>query len=216
MTKRAFGLLFAIAWVAGAGILISAQTPSSSPGIVGEWAWGVSAGVVEIRADGTGKDGRGNSMKWSLRDSASRSYTLSWSHGYTDTAVLSADGNSLVVQNNVGTRFTATRRGGGAGARPMDLNGSWSRGLVHIWQDGTDILMTAAWKRSDGRYVSLRGEGRLNGNVVDVRIRYSPMSHGPQPEWQGRLTVSDDGQVLNAVYSTAAGQKDVQVYQRDR
>lgn len=197
------------------------SAPSSPPSavgdgaIAGEWNWGVGGGIVEIRSDGTGRDARGNSMKWTLRDPASRGYEFRWSHGYTDTATLAADGNSLTAVNNNGTRFSATRRTG-ATRRPLDLNGSWSGGLVHVWQEGTEVLVTAAWKRADGKYVSWRGEGRLSGSVIDLRIRYSSMTHGPVPEWRGRMTASADGNTLNAVYTLNGGERDEQVYYRDR
>ncbi len=194
-------------------------TPVSAGGggaIAGEWTWGVGGGIVEIRPDGTGRDGRGNSMQWTLRDPASRRYELRWSHGYTDTATLAADGNTLTVVNNKGTRFSATRRGESVTSRPLDLNGSWSGGLVHVWQEGAEVLITATWKRADGKYVSLRGEGRLSGSVVDLRIRYSSMTHGPVPEWRGRMTVSGDGNTLDAVYSVNGEERDKRVYSRDR
>ena len=86
----------------------------------------------------------------------------------------------------------------------------------HIWQDGADVLVTATWKRDDGKYVIWRGEGRLNGTVVELRIRYSPMTHGPVSEWRGNLTASADGNTLHAVYSMNGVQRDTQVYYRDR
>ncbi len=196
-----------------------APAPSSPPAgdsvIAGEWNWGVGGGIVEIRPDGTGRDARGNSMRWTLRDPASRSYEFRWSHGYTDTATLAVDGNSLMAVNDKGTRFSATRRTGATG-RPLDLNGSWARGQVHVWQEGSEVLVTATWKRDDGKYVVWRGEGRLSGSVVDLRIRYSPMTHGPVPEWRGRMTVSADGNTIDAVYSVNGEQRDTRTYSRDR
>ena len=211
------GYRFSATRVGGAPAPAPAPSPAPSGGaaIAGSWNWGAGGGIVEIRPDGTGHDARGNTMRWTLRDPATRSYELRWSHGYTDTATLAADGNSLAAVNNQGTRFSATRRSSGT-SRPLDLNGSWSNGLLHIWQDGADVVATATWKGNDGKYVSWRGEGRLNGTVLDLRIRYSPMTHGPVPEWRGTLTVSADGNTLNAVYSVNGEQRDTRVYARDR
>lgn len=187
---------------------------STAADLTGSWTWGISGGTVEILADGTGRDAHGHTMKWVLKDAAARTYVLTWSHGYTDTATLSPDGNSLVLVNNAGAHFAATRVTGGA-AGPLDLNGGWKNGLLHIWQDGSAVLVTATWKRADGKYVVWRGEGTLTGRVVDLEIRYSPMAHGPQPLWHGRLTVSADGNVIDAVYTLEGVERDRQVYHRD-
>ena len=188
-------------------------------GLRGEWDWGAIGAVVSIAADGTGRDPRGNTVKWTLQNPSTRVYVLRWSHGYTDTATLSADGNTLDAVNNGGTRFKATRRGAAIvpPSAPIDLNGSWSGGLLHIWQDGAQVLATATWKRDDGKYVVWRGEGRLNGRVAELAIRYSPMPHGPQGDWRGVFTVSADGNTIDAVYTFTAGSlRDVRRYIRDR
>jgi hypothetical protein len=198
-----------------------ARAPASGFGsiVAGKWNWGAGGGIVVIDPDGTGRDPRGNTLKWTLRDPASRTFAFIWSHGYSDTATVAPDGNSLSAVNNQGLRFTATRVIGDSTtpavpAAPLDLNGSWSEGL-HIWQDGAQILVTATWKRADGKYVIWRGEGRLNGRLMDLAIRYSPMTHGPVPEWRGVLTVSPDGNRIDAVY-TLGTTKDERTYFRDR
>lgn len=186
--------------------------------IAGKWKWSITSGEVDFFPDGTGKDNGGHTMTWVLTDPATRSYTLTWSHGYTDKAVLSADGNSLALTNSAGANFTGTRIGAapdGGVAGPLDLNGSWQHNLVHIWQDGARVLMTASWKRVDGKYVVIYGEGTLSGNVVELEIEYSPMAHGPQPTWHGRYVVSADGNVIEATYTTDGGGYDHQVYARD-
>jgi hypothetical protein len=208
------GLKFAAKLVSAESSPKLPPAPPNGAAIAGNWIWGVGAGTVVIGTDGTGRDGRNNTLQWTLRDAATRTYVLRWSHGYTDTATLSADGNSLVVVNNLGTRFTATRPVAPP-AQPLDLNGSWSGGNLHIWQDGVEVFATATWKRDDGKYVAWRGEGRVDGRVVDLRIRYSPMPHGPEPEWRGKLTVSADGNTMNAVYSVEGAQRDVRIYRRD-
>lgn len=230
------GMRFAAQRVGGASP--SPAAPGRGGAIAGRWNWGAGGGgVVEILADGSGRDPRGNSLRWTLRDPAARSYVLEWSHGYTDTATLSEDGNSLAAVNNRGSRFTATRVAGtGApavpapavpqppapppiaatpAAVPVDLNGSWSGRLVHIWQDGSEVWASAAWKRDDGKYVVWRGEGRLQDRTVELSIRYSPMPHGPTPAWRGVFTVSPDGNRIDAVY-TLGSSRDQQIYVRDR
>ena len=191
----------------------AAQTPS----LAGKWNWGAGGGIVEIDTAGAGRDARGNTLRWTLQDPAARVYVLRWSHNYTDTATLSPDGNSLSAVNQHGLRFTATRRSQPPPpSRPADLNGSWSNGLVHIWQNGHEVLMTASWKRDDGKYVVIRGEGRLNGNVADLLVRYSPMTHGPVPDWRGLLTLSPDGATIQAHYSLNGQRRDSRLYHRDR
>ena len=186
--------------------------------IAGKWKWSITSGEVDFFPDGTGQDNGGHTMTWVLTDPATRTYTLTWSHGYTDRAVLSPDGNSLALTNSSGASFNGTRIGGSAGggvAAPLDLNGSMQRNLLHISKDGARVLVTASWKRVDGKYVIWRGEGTLSGNVVELEIEYSPMAHGPQPIWHGRYVVSADGNGIDATYTTSGGGYDHQVYARD-
>jgi len=49
-------------------------------------------------------------MVWTLLDAETRTYKLKWSHGFIDIAVISADGKSIGIANNAGSRFGATRR----------------------------------------------------------------------------------------------------------
>jgi len=87
---------------------------------------------------------------------------------------------------------------------PLDLNGSWSGGLLHIWQDGTQVLVTATWKR-DGKYCIFRAEGELNGRVARLVARYSPMTHGDRAIWRAVYTISADGNAIQAVYTLDQG-----------
>jgi hypothetical protein len=203
------------------GVAGPVRSAGQDPGIIGAWDWGMGGGRVEIRSDGSGRDARGNTLQWTLRDAATRTYVLRWSHGYTDTVTLAVNGASLKGVNDRGSQFSAVRPAGEGRSdvlpQPVDLNGSWSKGLMHIWQDGANVLITATWKRADGKYVALRGEGQLQGRRAELRIRYSPMTHGPVADWRGVLTVSEDGQVIEADYAyTAGSQRDHQVYYRDR
>lgn len=205
-----------------------AVDPAAAAAIAGEWEWSMGGGRVQIWADGGGKDGRNNTVKWVLRDAATRTYGLTWSHGYSDTAVLSADGRELRVTPSHGGGFTARRVGAVATPaapppvpspplKPLDLNGSWGGGALHIWQNGADVLATATWKRDDGKYVAWRGEGQLQGRTLELRIRYSPMTHGPVADWRGAFTVSADGNTIDADYAyTASPLRDHRVYARDR
>ncbi len=184
--------------------------------IAGEWDWGLGGGVVVIQVDGTGRDSKGNTVKWTLRNPATRTYELRWSHGYTDTAILAADENSLAGVNNQGSRFTATRRSGSLNKRPLDLNGTWSKGLLHIWHEGDQVLITAAWKRDNGVWVSLRAEGRLESRTMNLPVRYSANTNVVGGDLRGIFTVSDDGNTISAHYTLNGRAYDDRVYYRDQ
>ncbi len=211
------GLRFSATRTGGAPVAAPAivVAPVGGAAIVGEWNWGVDGGIVVIGADGTGRDSRGNTLRWTLRNPASRTYELRWSHGYTDTAILAADENSLAAVNNQGTRFTATRRGN-ATSRTLNLNGSWTNGLLHIWHEGDQVLISATWKRDNGVWVSLRAEGKLTGNTMDLPVRYSAMTNPVAGDLRGLFTVSDDGNTISAHYTLNGRSYDDRVYHRDR
>ncbi len=198
------------------------SAPSGGTGVAGEWNWGLGGGVVVINADGTGRDARGNTMKWTLRNPTARTYEFRWSHGYTDTATLSPDGNTLDAANDRGSRFTATRRdsggggGGGASARPLNLNGAWTNHLLHIWHEGDQVLITATWKRDNGVWVIWRAEGKLVGRKMDFPVRYSAMTNAVEGELRGIFTVSEDGNTITAHYTLNGRSYDDRVYHRDR
>lgn len=101
-------------------------------------------------------------------------------------------------------------------AVPVSLNGSWSRGLVHIWQEGEKVLATATWKRASGIWVIWHGEGRLTGRNVTLSIRYSSMTDAVTGELRGIFTVSEDGNNISAHYTYNGRPYDDQVYYRDR
>ena len=165
--------------------------PAQAAALTGSWDWGAGGGIVEIRPDGTGQDSRGNTMRWTVRDARSGLYELRWSHGYTDTATLSADGRSVAIVNNAGTRFTATRRGAPSAppAAPGPANGptgSWNwgagGGVVVIRPDGTG---------QDSRGNTMRWTAR-NAAAGVYELRWS---HG----YTDTATLSADGNAVAIV-----------------
>jgi hypothetical protein len=91
----------------------SPQDTAPQPGgstLAGSWDWGPGSGFVDILDDGTGHDSLGNSLTWTLLDAETQTYKLMWSHGFIDVAVVSADGTSISIISNTGSRFGATRR----------------------------------------------------------------------------------------------------------
>lgn len=126
--------------------------PKSAPPITGpqtstlEGTWELpGSNMMEVFADGTGHDSRGNSMTWTLLDAARGIYELHWSHGYTDTVTLAPDGQTLSGVNNTGFHWNAVRRGSPPETGPQPgsstLAGSWDwgpgSGFVDILEDGT-------------------------------------------------------------------------------
>lgn len=102
-------------------------------------------------------------------------------------------------------------------ATPLNLNGSWQNNLVHIWQEGDQVLITASWKRADsGEWVIWRAEGRLTGRTMSLPVRYSSMTNALQGNLRGEFDVSGDGNVINARYTLDGRVIDRQVYHRDR
>ncbi len=78
-------------------------------GVSGEWSWFDGSSVL-IRDDGTFSTSKRLTGIWRLTDPRRRRYTLVWSHGATDTLVLSADGRRLDGTNERGTRVWGERR----------------------------------------------------------------------------------------------------------
>jgi hypothetical protein len=187
---------------------------------VGRWLWGTGS-IVSFGADGTGNDDRGNKLAWRRFDMARRLYVIRWSYGMTDTAILASDGASMDVASHQGLRFVVHRISdeppSAAGSSGWtDLTGSWNGGLLHIWQSGRSVLVTAAWTRADGSHVAWRGEGQLSGRSVALSTRYAPSRGGTAPPWRATLTVSEDGRTITAVFTAADGSRQTRVFSRDR
>jgi hypothetical protein len=72
--------------------------------IVGTWKWGLGFTVI-IKSDGTAHHSGGGDGTWTCQNGR---YAFVWSIGITDHVSLSADGNSVVGSNNVGT-FSGNR-----------------------------------------------------------------------------------------------------------
>src|SRR5262245_45599390 len=112
--KRLLATVALAAWF-GCAASGAPPAPSQSPSlqdstIAGDWDWFIG-GVTTIRADGTFvfSDGTRHGT-WQLTDRSQRLFTLVWSSGFTDTLVLSADGQVLDGKNQVGTHVWGHRR----------------------------------------------------------------------------------------------------------
>jgi hypothetical protein len=83
-------------------------TGNSCQKIVGRWAWHYWTGTTEtvFSRGGTGQNApTGLTNTWTCEDGIA---TIKWSHGYTDRATISRDGNSLSISSS-GQSFSATR-----------------------------------------------------------------------------------------------------------
>lgn len=122
--------------------------------------------------------------------------------------------------------FTGQRAGGPAGstpavstvpaAGPINLNGSWQNNLLHIFQEGEQILITASWKQPSGAWVIWRGEGRISSRRFSMPVRYSTMTAGAGAVYQAEFVLSDDGDTITAQYLQGGRVADRQTYHRDR
>jgi hypothetical protein len=108
------------------------------------------------------------------------------------------------------------REGPGPVSPPLNLNGTWSNSLLHIWHEGDQVLITASWKRDNGVWVIFRAEGKLAGRVMNLPVRYSAMTNAVGGELRGVFTVSDDGNGISAHYTLDGHSYDDRVYYRDR
>lgn len=121
----------------------------------------------------------------------------------------------------VGVRTSPAGAGAGAAptaaaAGPINLNGSWRNNLLHVFQEGEQILITASWKQPSGTWVIWRAEGQITGRRFSLPIRYSSMTAAGGAVYQGDFVLSDDGDTLSAQYLQAGRVVDRQIYPRDR
>lgn len=181
-------------------VCLSTLAPASAQTLTGEWNWGAGGGHTVVTADGRGRDGRGNTMTWTLVDPAARRYRLIWSHGFTDDALLSADGSQLQVVNNVGTRFTATRRvtadsaagaaGGTGGAGGAVAGGG---GSISPWTTLRPSSSVAALRVlsgtgfAPGNYVVFVGRTDESGRLVTGHVSYGPYEVRADETWRATM-----------------------------
>jgi hypothetical protein len=72
---------------------------------VGAWSW-YQGGETVLNQDGSGHQSHGTTGMWTC---AGGILTATWTSGFVDRMMISSDGNSLLVTNNHGTTFAATR-----------------------------------------------------------------------------------------------------------
>lgn len=212
MRLRWFVIGLAVVVMAG---VVAPPAKAVADQLCGRWRWG-AGGIVEINCDGSGRGSDGQTVQWTVRDAATRTYTLRWSHGFTDTVTLAPDGNSLTVVNNQGFRFTATRTDGspsGVTTPPpppptvLSLTGSWVHSAdptfkthdskVILIQTGTEVTMTRSEKYNDRWIVSVC-HGALSGNRLRGDCHY--VSGGNPfgfPDTVESWVVSQDGNHLD-------------------
>jgi hypothetical protein len=111
--KKDFGAKGDVASALAVQREIDSLTQASTATIVGKWSWSYDQ-TIEVKADGTAKDNRGDPAKWVCMDKKTRRYKIEWSHGFIDWCLMSADGSTITVasrnlKNNTIYRFTATR-----------------------------------------------------------------------------------------------------------
>jgi hypothetical protein len=128
--------------------------------LAGQWYWEAISRPITINANGTGHDGV-NTITWTGPD-ANGTYTLTWSHGYTDYATLT--GNRLEIVNNEGFRFGATRLGG-------DLENPPGSGASQGQPGNSATVLEGAWTiDSFGYGGTLTFDRHANGWSATVRF----------------------------------------------
>lgn len=76
--------------------------------LVGKWTWG-GEGTAEFWEDGSCTHSSGSTGKWTCVDKKTRKYRVSWSSGYLNRLLMSADGTTILGKNNKGETWTAQR-----------------------------------------------------------------------------------------------------------
>jgi hypothetical protein len=168
-------------------LLLTALSASAAlaQSLPGDWNWGVGGGVTLISPDGTGNDGHGNTMRWTLVDPAARRYRLVWSHGYTDEAILSADGTSLTIVNNTGMRFTSVRRTAPAAPAATEPGGGSTAAWTSLRPKSGDVALTPLGETGfrPGRYVVLVAGADPDGRSVRNWSTHGPFEVGAGDHW---------------------------------
>src|SRR5207247_2168115 len=93
----------------------AALPPTGDRCLVGSWnwSWPGGQGTVTVYNGGNASGvGSGQQGTWSLVDSRSRTYRISWPGNVVDTVALTPDCRSLSGSNNSGVKISATRAGG--------------------------------------------------------------------------------------------------------
>jgi hypothetical protein len=202
--------------------------PPAAEQISGKWEYqsGSFRDVHEFLAGGK----MGNSLGGTWVVSGGQ-LVVHWPNGWTNTYgwVSGATRLTGLAQGPNGERQNITLvRQGTTSAQPptqpqpppalINLNGSWGRGSLHIWQEGNQVRATATWRLSNGRWVTWWGEGTLAGQTATLTVRYSSMAHdSPRLDFKATFKVSPDGNTISASFESIDGMEVYgSPYSRDR
>ncbi len=210
---------------------LSLPGAESAESIVGKWTYhqGAFTDVHVYHADGTvtAPNHPEASARWRMEGSEVVSL---WHNKWGNRLKLPIVNDTLsgvsISPTGVRAAITLTRIGKGPvnppppppppPTSPVDLNGSWSNGLLHIWQEGDQVLVTASWKRGNSVWVVFRAEGRLSGRTMILPIRYSTMTNAVAGDLKGNFTISEDGNTISVRYTLDGRPHDNRTYSRDR
>jgi hypothetical protein len=183
---------------------------TSNKDIVGDWKW--INGDVTFNSDGTGRHSAGYTNTWKPSKTSPSTYDVKWSHGYTDTLVLSSDGMTINGTNNEGVKHTATRKISslpGAGTipsftKPDRIDASGSYGLfepVTTPMTLKGVSFSSYQLQHPGSSGPTSAIYKLNGNASRLTAKAGiDQSLHPDVALGGgatvRITVSGDGKVL--------------------
>ncbi len=154
--------------------------------IVGKWRW-FTGGFVAFAADQrafflpTEDAPPALTADWRC-DSETLTYTLSWSHGFTDTLKLYQDGQMISGRNNTGVEVSGSRYvDPAAGMPPLQVVQSGSRQIPHRLPDllRAASVSAARW-RPDAYPVGLRirRDGYPDKDAYYVQMEFYSPSEG--------------------------------------
>ena len=112
-TALSFALAVALLAVSPSGTAAENDPPAAPAPVVaanpnGVWAWHNNSKTVFINADRTiGKDKKEGVWQWI--DETKRTLQINWVEGWVDKLTIAADGKTMAVVNNAGTRYTVRR-----------------------------------------------------------------------------------------------------------